>query len=277
MESSGVFASRREADDVSGTDGESLVAVTREGARLDVRINRPDKRNALSRPTLAALKEAFERHAADTGIKVAVLTGAGDKSFAAGGDLNDLASIRTIPEAADMSRQARGALQAIRDFPVPVIAALNGDALGGGAELAVACDMRIAATHARIGFVQGRLAITTAWGGGIDLASLVGPSRALSLLCRTDLLAAEEAQRVGLVDDVARSGETLDDAVTRFAKPIMSQVRHALVAFKALATAHRQGASRTELEQIETARFAEAWCHDDHWAAADAVLTRRER
>src|SRR5918993_3980409 len=146
---------------------EQLVSATREGARLDVTINRPAKRNALSRDSLAALKRVFERHSGEHGIRVAVLTAAGEKSFAAGGDLKDLSTIRTLGEAAEMSRSARDVLDSIRRFPVPVVAALNGDALGGGAELAVACDMRVAATHARIGFVQGRLGITTAWGGGI--------------------------------------------------------------------------------------------------------------
>lgn len=253
----------------------SLVTTCRDGARLDVVINRPEKRNALSRPTLAALQAVFTRAGSDESIKLAVLTGAGDKSFAAGGDLKDLSSVRTVAQAEEMSRQARAALEAIRTFPVPVIAALNGDALGGGAELAVACDFRLAGPRARIGFVQGRLAITTAWGGGLDLASLVGPSRAHAMLCRSDMFSAEQASAAGLVDLVARPDETLAEAVSRFAAPILGQTRQVLVAFKALARAHRTGASRADLEQLETALFARAWCHDDHWAAADAILTRR--
>jgi enoyl-CoA hydratase len=173
-----------------------------------------------------------------------------------------------------MSRSARDVLDAIRRFPVPVVAALNGDALGGGAELAVACDMRVAAAHARIGFVQGRLAITTGWGGGIDLAAIVGHSRALALLCRSDLLTSAEARAVGLVDLVAEPGEALGDAVTRFISPMLDQAPHVLRAFKALSLVHRRGASRDELERVETERFAQAWVHDDHWAAADAVLAR---
>lgn len=251
------------------------VLVRRQGARLDVTINRPTKRNALSREALALLRATLEAHAEDAEIKVLVLGGAGEKSFAAGGDLNDLSTLRTLEDAADMSRQSRAALEAVRRFPVPVVAALNGDALGGGAELAVACDLRVAAGHARIGFVQGRLGITTAWGGGIDLASLVGPSRALALLARCELLCAADAAAQGLVDRVAGPGETLADAVNDFVGPLLSLPRQVLAAFKALNLAYRRAAPRGELEQIETDRFAETWVHDDHWRAADAILKRR--
>ena len=173
--------------------------------RLAVTIDRADKRNALSRAVLAELQETFERHAKDDSLRVATLTGAGDKSFAAGGDLRDLASVRTVKEAEIMADQAKAALDAIRNFPVPVVATLNGDALGGGAELAASCDFRVAASHARIGFIQGRLNIATAWGGGIDLARIVGSARALRLLARSELLSGDEALALGLVDEIGRA------------------------------------------------------------------------
>ncbi|MCH8238351.1 MAG: enoyl-CoA hydratase/isomerase family protein, partial [Proteobacteria bacterium] len=130
---------------------------------ITVTIDRPGKRNALSREVLAELAEIFTAAARDDGLKAAVVTGAGDKCFAAGGDLKDLASVRTLNDARAMADDAKQAFEAIRRFPVPVVAALNGDALGGGAELAVACDFRVFAHHARIGFVHGRLNIPTAW------------------------------------------------------------------------------------------------------------------
>ena len=103
-----------------------------------------------------------------------VLTGAGDKYFAAGGDLRDLAQVRTEQGVCAMVEEARAALDAVRTFPLPVVAVLNGDALGGGAELALACDLRVMREGASIGYVQGRLAITTGWGGGTDLATVIG-------------------------------------------------------------------------------------------------------
>ena len=241
---------------------------------LNVLIDRSEKRNALSRSVLDQLGAAFTAAAKDDGLSVAVLRGAGDMSFAAGGDLRDLASVRTLAEATEMSVQAKAALEAIRQFPVPVVAALNGDALGGGAELAAACDFRIFAPHARIGFIQGRLNITTAWGGGIDLMRLVGPARALRMLSRTELLTAEAAMAIGLADAVA--SDSLDDAVSAFLKPMLKLAPHVMRAFKALNLAQRRGASRQDLLDLETGNFAAAWVHDDHWDAAEGILKKEE-
>src|SRR3546814_7513270 len=95
----------------------------------------------------------------DEDMAVLVVRGEGNRAFASGGDLDEPSAIRTVEAAADMSHRFRAVLEKLRSFPVPVIAALNGDAFGGGAELAMACDLRIAAGHARIGFLQGKLAI----------------------------------------------------------------------------------------------------------------------
>ncbi|MDP6691338.1 MAG: enoyl-CoA hydratase/isomerase family protein [Alphaproteobacteria bacterium] len=246
---------------------------TRQGV-LYVLIDRAEKRNALSRSVLDQLGAAFSAAADDDGLSAAVLRGAGDKSFAAGGDLRDLASVRTLAEAEEMSLQAKAALEAIRRFPVPVIAALNGDALGGGAELAAACDFRVFAPHARIGFIQGRLNITSAWGGGIDLMRLVGPARALRMLSRTELLTAGDAMAIGLADAVG--DEDLDGALSAFLKPMLKQSPHVMRAFKALNLAQRNGASRQELLDLETSNFAAAWVHDDHWDAAEGILKKED-
>jgi enoyl-CoA hydratase len=240
---------------------------------LRVTVNRPEKRNALSRAVLETLRNVFTDHAGEK-LKVAVLTGAGDKSFAAGGDLKDLSVLRSLDEARGLAEQAKSALNAIRNFPVPVIAALNGDAMGGGAELAVACDFRISDSHARIGFVQGRLNISTAWGGGIDLMRLVGPGKALDLMCGSSMLNAEEAQQIGLVDRIAEEDEDLDHRVANFLQPYLLQVPQVLRAFKALAIGARRGFSRAEMDELETRNFAAAWVHDDHWAAADVLLSK---
>ncbi len=243
---------------------------------LYVLIDRPAKRNALSRSVLDQLGAVFSDAANDDDVLAAVLRGAGDKSFAAGGDLRDLASVQTLAEATEMSLQAKTALEAIRQFPVPVIAALNGDALGGGAELAAACDFRIFAAHARIGFIQGRLNITTAWGGGPDLMRLVGPNMAMRMLSRFEMLAGKDAMTIGLADAAAKEGEILDDTVSAFLKPMLKQSPHVMRGFKALNLAQRAGASRQELLDLETSNFAAAWVHDDHWAAADGILKKED-
>jgi enoyl-CoA hydratase/carnithine racemase len=220
------------------------------------------------------LGDVFAQHATEE-VKAAVIRGAGDKSFAAGGDLHELSALRTLDEAAAMSREGRSMLDAVRRFPAPVVAALNGDALGGGAELAIACDFRVAAGHARIGFLQGRLGITPAWGGSIDLADLVGPQRAFVLMARCPILGVVEAKALGLVDSVAADGASLDQALDDFLAPILGLPRHVLTSLKAYNRAYRDGVPRTELEHLETRRLAEAWVHEDHWLAAEAALTRR--
>ena len=253
---------------------ESDIRVESSGGILRVTINRPEKRNALSAEVLRSLGEAFSSHRDDRGLRVAILRGAGEQCFAAGGDLRELAAITTLEGAASMARDAKASLETIRQFPLPVVAALNGDAMGGGAELAVACDFRIAAAHARIGFVQGRLNIATAWGGGIDLMRLLGTSRALNLMCRGDMLSGAEASSIGLVDAVAREGQSLDDLISDFIAPILKQAPQVLRAFKAVASGVRAGLSRDELNDIETRMFAQTWVHDDHWTAAEKITSK---
>jgi enoyl-CoA hydratase len=254
------------------SDGNSMITVDVAGDVLAVAINRPAKRNALSRSLLRELKSVFSDFAGADGLRVAVLRGAGEKSFAAGGDLRDLAQVRTREDARRMADEAHDALDAIRRFPVPVVAALNGDALGGGAELAVACDFRVAASHAHIGFIQGRLNIATAWGGGEDLMRLVGAARALRLLAAGPLLDAAGAERLGLIDAVGPPGEPLQALIDRFIAPFLQQAPQVLRGFKAIATAMRKGLPGAEIREIETRHLVETWVHPDHWQAADKIL-----
>lgn len=247
----------------------------RRGEVLRLVINRPEKRNALSRSLLNELEQTASAHSRDETLKLVIVTGAGDRSFAAGGDLRDLSTVRDQESAARMAEDARRALDALRAFPVPVVAALNGDALGGGAELAAACDFRVAASHSHIGFIQGRLAISTAWGGGVDLLQIAGPSVGLRLLCRNEILSAADASAIGLIDLVAAVDESLEAAVERFCAPILEMAPQVLRAFKALCRAHRRGETRSNLEALENSNFAETWVHPDHWAAADAIISRR--
>ncbi|MGL1835057.1 enoyl-CoA hydratase/isomerase family protein [Rhodocyclaceae bacterium SMB388] len=250
--------------------------VTRDGPMLRVVIHRPDKHNALSLDVLTELAETFAQQALDPELKLAVISGAGERSFAAGGDLRQLAEVRTEPQTRDMVRIARAALDGIRDFPVPVVAALNGDALGGGAELAVACDFIVARRGARIGFIQGRLNLSTAWNGGIRLFERVGSRAGLRLLCRTEMTGGDAALAMGLIDAIADDGQSLDEALEAFCAPILRQTRNVLTAFKRLARAHADGANRAELDRIEIEDFVANWIHEDHWRVAAGVLDDRK-
>ncbi len=241
---------------------------------LWVRLNRPEKRNALSRELLARIREAFIVYAECQNLRAAVITGEGAKSFAAGGDLKDLSSIRTEAESRTMSVDGRASLDSIRQFPVPVIAALNGDALGGGAELAVACDFRVASEHARIGFLQSRLCITPAWGGGGDLFDIVGTRKAMLLLCSASALDSPEALSVGLYDRITRNGQALTDLVDDFLAPIIDKPPEVLRALKNTAIQARRWRGRDEFEDNLTSAFVRTWTHPAHWAAAEKALNK---
>lgn len=253
---------------------ESLVlSEVREGV-LHVTINREEKRNALSRATLAALREAFEGASHDASLHAVVLTGAGERSFAAGGDLREFDALRSEADAIALFDHAAATLDAIRATPVPVIAALNGTALGGGAELAVACDYRLAARHASFGLVQATLAITTGFGGAADLFALLGASRAMRVLAMAQVLEPGDARALGLIDEVCGDAEPLDALVARFVAPFTGRAPHVVRAIKQLGNANRRAAAQA-MREAERAAFAATWTAPEHWANAQKFLERR--
>ncbi len=250
--------------------------VSRDGGVMRVTINRPARHNPLSRAVLTGLGAAMERAAGEPDLCCVLLRGAGEEYFAAGGDLHDLRSVRSIAETEAMVIEARGVLDSVRNCPVPVIALVNGDAMGGGAELALACDMRVMAAHARIGYMHGRLNVSTGWGGGTDLFDLVGRSRALRMLTRAEMVPAADALAWGLVDAVAAPGENLDDFAASFIEPMLQQSPRLLRTFKAQALAARQGTNRDARRASEMQGFVQAWTHDDHWTAVERILARNK-
>lgn len=247
-----------------------------EGGAFFVTLNRPQARNALSLGVLAALRTIFESLAGRNDLSVAVLTGAGDKAFASGGDLGELGALRSEDEARALSNHGKAALNAIRDCPIPVVAAVNGLALGGGAELALACDWRVAAASASLGFIHARLAIAPSWGGGVDLMRTVGASRGLELLSTGEVLSAEKARDLGLVDRIGDADRPFAEVVHECVEPFRRQPPQVARAIKALSRGER-GRDRAALQSIETDRFVEVWTHPDHWQAADLVINRKRK
>ncbi|WP_329352607.1 enoyl-CoA hydratase/isomerase family protein [Streptomyces sp. NBC_01261] len=225
-----------------------------------VTIDRPHARNAIAPTTMDELDKALD---AAAGAKALVITGAGDRAFVSGGDLKQLSAIRTEEDAMAMALRMRGICDRIAAFPGPVIAALNGHAFGGGAEVAVAADIRVAADDIRIGFNQVALAIMPAWGGAERLAQLVGRGRALMLAGAGTVLDAAEAQRVGLLELVLPRAE--------FAEGWRTLAR-------SLATNPAREIKRVmsgAVPEEEAARaFARLWVSDEHWQAAEKVMSR---
>ena len=236
-----------------------------------ITINRPGKHNALARPVLSRLGKAVASVGARADVRFIVLSGAGERYFAAGGDLVDLADVRDEPAAMAMMAEAGAALESIRACPVPVLAYLNGDAIGGGAELALACDMRLQDAQSRIGFIQARLAITSAWGGGPDLFRLIGPARATRMMSRCELVSAKEALEWGLADAVISDGSGGED-LAAFLKPMLACPPQVMRGIKAQAIACRRGLGWEAQRGVEQHHLVRTWLHDDHWAAAEKLL-----
>jgi enoyl-CoA hydratase len=256
----------------STPDATLVRSESRDGA-VWLTLNRPEKHNALSLPTLDALRAAVEAAGADAATRYVVVTGSGRKSFAAGGDLKELSSVRDEAAVDGMLSRAQAALDAIRQCPVPVVALLNGDALGGGGELAAACDLRIFLAHARLGFIQARLAITPAWGGGVDLCQIVGGARALRMLARAELVNAETALAWGLADAVASEAREAEE-IAAFLRPLGERPPQVARGIKAAAAAWRRNASHDERRRVEIEHLKTTWLHDDHWTAAERALSR---
>ncbi len=251
---------------------EGRIRTERDGAMVTLIVDREARRNALSRHLQDELASTLDHLGDDDTIGLVVLTGAGERSFVSGGDLKKLVEVRTKMAAIEMALHARSVLDQVRRFPAPVVAALNGDALGGGAELAVACDFRVLAAHARMAFVQGRHAISTAWGGGVDLMALVGPSRALRWLTTCSFIDHDDGLATGLYDRCAAAGESLPDVIAEFTAPMLEQPTRVLRTYKAMAVAARMNAQRPAVEAAELENFVNSWVHDDHWRALDEMF-----
>jgi enoyl-CoA hydratase/carnithine racemase len=237
-------------------------------------INRPKSRNALALQTMAELDQALDIVQAGP-ARVLVIRGEGSKAFCAGGDLKELEQMRSAAEAGEMARRMRGTLDRLPQLAIPVIAGLNGDALGGGAEVAVACDFRVAASHARIGFAQVTLGIMPAWGSNERLAELVGRGRALHLLLGGQALAATDALRVGLVEVVP--SEEFDTRLAEIAHAIGSAPPATIAGIKRSVDAVRPHRHQ-DLAAGAIEAFANTWAHPEHWAALELMeKQRRER
>jgi enoyl-CoA hydratase/carnithine racemase len=224
-----------------------------------VTINRPEARNAIALHTMDQLEQAIARA---EGALCLVIRGEGDKAFVSGGDLKELSALRTEEQAAAMAWRMRSICDRLANFPAPVVAALNGHALGGGAEVAVAADIRVAADDIKIGFNQVSLGIMPAWGGAERLATLIGRGRALMLAGTGAVLTADQAERAGLVDRVLPRAtfeaewRSLGRALANRPAADIKRVISGVPASDAVAA------------------FASLWVSDEHWAAADRVMKR---
>lgn len=251
--------------------------------KLDIRdnrvavltINRPEALNALNRDVLKALDETLSTIEQSKEIRAVVITGAGEKAFVAGADIAEMKEMQPA-EAEEFSRLGQKIFTRIKCLKQAVVAAVNGYALGGGCELAMACDLRVASENARFGQPEINLGIIPGFGGTVRLSRLVGPAKAREMIMTGAMINAEEALRIGLVNRVvpAGAGQALEAALA-LAAELAAKPAEALAIAKA-ATREGWDMPVEEAMRMESARFAEAFKSPDQREGMTAYLEKRK-
>jgi enoyl-CoA hydratase len=237
-----------------------------------VTVNRPEKLNALNRKTMEELQGCFEDIERDDEVRAIILTGAGERAFVGGADINELA-VQTPVEGKEMSVRGQKILDLIEHLGKPVIAAINGYALGGGCELALACTLRIASEHARLGQPEVKLGLIPGYAGTQRLPRLVGRGRALEMLLSGDPISASEAYRIGLVNQVV-PGQDLIATAEKLAQKIIANAPLA-VKFALEAVSHGLGMTEAEGQFLEANLFGLCCTTADMKEGTRAFLEKR--
>ncbi|MEY2396808.1 MAG: enoyl-CoA hydratase [Acidobacteriaceae bacterium] len=248
------------------------VLYEKKGATAYVTVNRPRVLNALNQRTWADLRIAFEDARDDAAVRGIILRGAGDKAFIAGADISEIAQITAV-EAENSTRNGQAVLDLIENLGKPVIAAVNGFALGGGCETAMACTIRLAADNAKFGQPEVKLGFLPGAGGTQRLPRLVGKGRALQLILSGEIISAQEAYRIGLVNEVVPAA----DLMTR-AEAILKQIfSNAPLAVKFSLEAVNQGLETSQSEGLllEASLFAICAASEDKKEGTAAFLEKR--
>jgi enoyl-CoA hydratase len=250
------------------------ILVARDGPIATVTLNRPEVLNALNARMLDELGEAFATFRDDDALRAIVLTGAGTKAFAAGADIGELNALPDASAGEAQARRGQALTSAIEALRVPVIAAVNGFALGGGCELAMACDIRVAADHARFGQPEVNLGILPGYGGTQRTLRLLGEGMAMYLCLTGEIVDAPEALRIGLVQKVVPAPALLAEA-QRIAELIASRGPLAIAVTK---RAIVEGGSLTLAEglALEARLFGAMVASDDFREGSRAFLDKRK-
>jgi enoyl-CoA hydratase len=247
------------------------IRVDREEATAIVTVDRPDAMNALNRPTLEELRDRLVELRDDPGIAAVVVTGSGEKAFVAGADIKYMSGLG-VDEASDWGGLGHACGQLLETMPKATIAAINGFALGGGCELALACDLRYASSGAKLGQPEINLGIIPGWGGTQRLARVCGLGVAKDLILTGRLVDADEALRIGLVNGVH---DPVLDKAREVAALLASKSPVALAAAKRALNHALQGEHVGNLER-EAAEFGELFASEDAHEGMTAFAEKRE-
>jgi len=237
-----------------------------------VTVNRPKVLNALDRKTLAELREGFEAARDDAAIRGVILTGAGDKAFIVGADIREIAGADAVA-ATELTRNGQAVLDLIEGLGKPVVAAVNGFALGGGCETAMACTIRVAAEHARLGQPEVKLGVIPGFGGTQRMPRLVGKGAALRLILSGEPIGAQEAYRIGLVDEVVPGAELIAHA-----EAILEKIAgNAPLAIRFALEAVNKGLEGSQAEglALESSLFAVCAATHDKQEGTSAFIEKR--
>ncbi len=238
-----------------------------------ITISRPDALNAMNKVLVAELKEAMEDCTENDDVGVIVITGSGEKAFVAGADIKAMQKM-SGRQALEFSREGQKMTMVIENSPKPVIAVINGFALGGGCEIALACDMRIASENANFSQPEVALGIIPGWGGTQRLPRLIGKGRAIEMIAGGEMIDAEEALRIGLVNHVVPQQELLEKVYT-LAKSILNNGPAAVGA--ALECIHKGFDEHLENGlDIELNAFAELFETDEQREGTTAFIEKRK-
>ena len=248
------------------------VRYEKKGAIAYATVNRPKVLNALNMPTWEDLRTAFEDARDDAGVRGVILTGAGDKAFIAGADISELAHVAAF-EAEQSSRFGQEVLDLIENLGKPVVAAINGFALGGGCETAMACSIRIAVETAKFGQPEVKLGLIPGGGGTQRMPRLIGKGRALQLILSGEMISAKEAYRVGLVNEIVPPAELIPRA-----EAILKQIAsNAPIAVKFALEATNKGMETSQSEGLllEASYFGLCAATEDKKEGTTAFLEKR--
>ncbi len=251
---------------------ETLIVIDRGPIRI-ITVNRPDVLNALNRKVLCEIGDAVGEIEKCSDIRAVIITGGGEKSFVAGADIAEMKTIAPA-EAEEMSRYGHTVMERIESLNVPVIAAVNGFALGGGLELALCCDFIYASENARLGLVEANLALVPGFGGLARLSRRVGVAMARELVFTASVIKPEEAQRIGLVNKVFPAGEVVEAAV-KCGNTIAEKGPFAVETAKRLLVQGQDADQRTA-NCLEQQAFGLVFGTEDHHEGIGAFLEKRK-
>ncbi len=257
----------------TATSTRENVLYEKKGAIAYVTLNRPKVLNALNKATIAELKEVFSEARDDAGVRGVILTGAGDRAFAAGADISEMAN-DTAALAEAKTRLGQHLTLDIENLGKPVVAAVNGFALGGGCELAMACTIRLAVESAKFGQPEVTIGIIPGYGGTQRLPRLVGKGRRMQLILTGHMIDAQEAYRIGLVNEIVPAA----DLISR-AEAILNEINaNAPVAVKLAIDAANQGLDVALAEglNIEASLFAQCFATEDRQEGTTAFREKRK-